>query len=484
MSHLGQPEETPLLAASVPAVTADSIWNQKRPAILWLCMSMMYFYAAFQRGCVGVITDSLMDAFQTDAGGLGTMNSFFFWAYAAVQIPLGMILDTKSLRPPFLICSALGAAGAFLFASADTYLMGALGRLVVGLGCGGMYLGAVAVVARHFPAKMALLIGFTYACGMIGGLIAQFPMVELTQVVGWRWGVRISALLPLASLPVIWFAGSECKEVPRVATSGGSDGATGQSQWRSVSLVAFNFYNWLISIFAFLEMAAMLSLANLWAVPFLEYGYDFSKETAALAPSAAMLGAALMAPLWGYVADRFKYRIRLMIFFAITGGIITSILAWAHLSLGTLVLCFFVIGCVSVVNIFAAAAKRFNELHVASGAVSVVNTFTTLSGAMFQMIIGRLLDHYWNGAVDDKGNPIYDYDAFQHAFRIFPIAFGGALVTAIIIEIIRWRAKSRPLGIGSTTDPFSPGPIRPVISLTPTDTSASTHAIVLKTAVV
>src|SRR3990172_7017943 len=90
-----------------------------------------YFLSYFFRSANAVIAPDLSRELGLVAGQLGLMTSLFFATFAAMQLPLGIWLDTWGPRwvTPGLMW--VGVAGSALFALAPSYGPLALGRALI-----------------------------------------------------------------------------------------------------------------------------------------------------------------------------------------------------------------------------------------------------------------------------------------------------------------------------------------------------------------
>ena len=61
---------------------------------IFLVLSIIYFLACLHRISPTVIARDLVRDFGADATALGFMSSAYFYLYAAVQPPVGMLSDT------------------------------------------------------------------------------------------------------------------------------------------------------------------------------------------------------------------------------------------------------------------------------------------------------------------------------------------------------------------------------------------------------
>jgi MFS family permease len=89
-----------------------------RAWLVWGLGAAFYAYGFFQRVAPAVMVDDLMRDFALGAVLLGSLSAAYFYAYAAVQIPVGILLDRFGPRPLLLGATLLAAAGSVLFALA------------------------------------------------------------------------------------------------------------------------------------------------------------------------------------------------------------------------------------------------------------------------------------------------------------------------------------------------------------------------------
>ena len=105
------------------------------PWIVWFLSGLFYMYESIVQVSPGVMVPDLMHVFSINSAALGGVIAFFFYSYAAMQIPVGVLVDNYNAR--FLLTGAVlsCAIGCILFGTATSIVMIALGRLLIGLGC-------------------------------------------------------------------------------------------------------------------------------------------------------------------------------------------------------------------------------------------------------------------------------------------------------------------------------------------------------------
>ena len=86
---------------------------------IWLCAALAFLAAYFHRTVTGVVADSLMRDFSiAQASELGMLSSIYFYTYAVLQVPSGMLADRYGPRLVISASIVIAAAGAALIAGA------------------------------------------------------------------------------------------------------------------------------------------------------------------------------------------------------------------------------------------------------------------------------------------------------------------------------------------------------------------------------
>src|SRR2546421_2699861 len=135
-----------------------------------------YFLSFFFRNVNAIISKDLAGEFALTPADLGFLTSMYLLAFAAFQLPLGVLLDRYGPRRVVaaLLCSA--ATGALVFALARDFAMLSIGRALIGLGVSAGLMGAIKAFTLWFPlSRLATLNGLFLAIGGLGGLPAPPP---------------------------------------------------------------------------------------------------------------------------------------------------------------------------------------------------------------------------------------------------------------------------------------------------------------------
>src|SRR5688572_31431652 len=93
-----------------------------------------YFLSFFFRNVNAVISRDLAAEFALSPADLGFLTSMYLLAFAAFQLPLGVLLDRYGPRRVVAALLCVAAAGALIFALARDVTMLSIGRALIGLG--------------------------------------------------------------------------------------------------------------------------------------------------------------------------------------------------------------------------------------------------------------------------------------------------------------------------------------------------------------
>ena len=150
----------------------------------------------FDRINLSVGAPQLQQEFGLTDGELGWLFSGFFWSYALLQIPSGMILDRFGVTAVYRVSSFLWS-----LASALTALAGGFGgilaaRVLLGVAEGPGFPASAKATGYWFPrGERAMATSIFDAAAKFANVIGV-PLVALAVVqFGWRWGFGITGML-------------------------------------------------------------------------------------------------------------------------------------------------------------------------------------------------------------------------------------------------------------------------------------------------
>ena len=160
---------------SAPSTASDRP-RHLLPMLAWSTGAMFFFYAWVLRVAPSVMVEELMREFAVGAGVLGHLSAAYFYGYAGMQIPVGLLLDRFGPRRLMTVAALACAGGCILFAVSDTLTAATVGRFLIGACAAFSLVGAMAIAGQWFPAHFAILSGLAMAAGMTGGMVGQAPL--------------------------------------------------------------------------------------------------------------------------------------------------------------------------------------------------------------------------------------------------------------------------------------------------------------------
>lgn len=399
---------------------------------VWGLVALFYAYGALQRVAPAVMVSDLMADFAVNAATLGSVSAFYFYAYAGLQLPVGLMLDRWGARRVMTAAALLTALGGVLFALAGSVGAANLGRFLVGAGSSFTWIGCLTVATAWFPPRrFALATGLSSFAGMIGAIGGQAPLAALVAVTGWRPAML---WIGLSALVLAGVMGLVVRDRPRGAPAAhGAPSLAGMLV--GLRAVATDGQLWVAALAGCMMSTPVLVFAGLWGVPYMRAAYGLSAPSAALYASLMMVGWAVGGPAFGWLSDRTGRRRGPMI--AGAAGLLATTLAVFYLPglpVGGAALLLFLNGVMagSMVLVFAVIRARWRAGQVGA-AFGLVNTVIMGSGAVFQPLVGFLLDLDWDGAMAG-GARVYSRAAYDLAFATLPAAALAGLLAMLLIR--------------------------------------------------
>lgn len=413
---------------------------KKRSALAWWtwCLAVLFlFYEFFVRVYPTVMVKELMGAFQATAGQLGMLSAFFFYAYAPMQIPVGLLMDRFGARKLLTFAALFCGVGSFFFGMAKGLPPAEFGRFLMGIGASFAFVGMIYVCSHWFPPKkLALLVGIGNSIGMLGAVGAEGPLSFAVESFGWRSTVNAFGFIGMALAIILFVFIRKEPEQKKVETKKASIDLL-----RNLKVVASNPRTWLNAVIALLFYMTTAAFASLWGIPFLIESYQISKDVAGFAVSMIFVGWIVGGPIIGFISDRFKRRKPFL--YASTLLCLACILPVIYIGNLPLSLIFFLL---FLVGFFQAAqllnfslSIELNPIEAKGTSIAITNFTVALGTSLMQPLLGVLLDLRWTGEVRE-GIPIYSLPDYHFAMISFPIT----LILAFILLFFLKEKKPEP----------------------------------------
>lgn len=263
-----------------------------------------YFLSYLFRVVNAVIAPDLIQDIGASSSELGMLTATYFLTFAAFQLPLGILLDRFGPRKVEAILLIIAAAGAFLFARAETIAGLICGRALIGFGVSACLMAAFKAYTMWFAReRWPLINGFQMAAGGLGALAATSPVQTILHYTDWRGLFTGLALLSLLVGMLILTL------VPKKKVQAAGSPQL-QEQLRSVREIFVSREFLRIAPLTTLSQATFMAIQGLWAGPWLSHVAGLSRDAGAdilfLVALAMVGGFILMGSLAAQLTSRLK----------------------------------------------------------------------------------------------------------------------------------------------------------------------------------
>lgn len=262
--------------------------RHKFPTLLrvFLPFGLGYFLSYIYRMVNAVLAPNLVADLGLEPSSLGLMTSAYFLAFAAFQLPLGVLLDRFGPRRVEAVLLLFAAGGALIFSRAESLAALVCGRALIGLGVSACLMAAFKAFTQWFPPeRLPLANAVQMVSGGLGGLFATAPVEAALHLTDWRGVFAVLSAVTAAAAAVVFFLVPRSHEEPSGETLG--------EQLRGVATIYTSSQFWRFAPWTIVAQAAFLSLPGLWAGPWLRDMAGFSR--AGVANTLMGLAAAMVA---------------------------------------------------------------------------------------------------------------------------------------------------------------------------------------------
>ena len=388
---------------------------------VFLTFLAAYVLSQFYRSFLAVIAPELANELALDPQALGNLQAFWILGFVATLFPLGWALDTLGPRRTVSAQMLAAVAGALLFATAHSALALNIAMLLIGAGCGSIYMGAIYMFGRIAPPqRFALLCSWLLGIGTAGNLLAASPLAWAAQTIGWRGAmVGMAAATAISALSVLMLI----RDPVRI-TSHGSRGLLGgigdilgiRALWPLLPITAVSY-------------AVVLAERGLWAGPY--FSSVFGLEPVARGHALLVMAAAMSAGAMAYgPLDRLLGTRKWVVF----GGVAITALCFAALALPGLSLSAAIVimgllgGFGMTYGVLMAHGRSFVPDHLLGRGITLLNVLFIGGAGVLQPLSGALMKHMAEA-------PPAQAHATLH------LIFAGLLVASLIVYAF---AKDNP----------------------------------------
>lgn len=293
--------------------------------------STFYLYEYFLRVMPTVIIPELTQEFKFSSGGMGNFLASFFYAYAFMQVPAGLICDQLGPKRCLVGSISICALATLVFYATHQPSIAFTCRLMIGAASAFAFVAPLKLASTWFPEdRQALITGLVQLMGCLGAVFAGPPIARLSMWIGWRTCLFYTGLtgLFLAMSYALLLSDKPSNKQPSKHTQ--SSGILAHlaclvSQFRC----AINFKNlsqvcqetaqrflavvllkksWLIGAVAFSVWAPIAIFAESWGIPYIAALQNIDTEQASQIVMWTWVGQAIASPCAGWISNYIRRR--------------------------------------------------------------------------------------------------------------------------------------------------------------------------------
>ncbi len=421
---------------------AQSTSAPARPsAYRWLVFGLLataYFMVYFHRTSPAVVALDMMADLKAGGALMGLLGSAYFYPYALMQIPAGLLSDSWGPRKTVTIFFVLAGVASIFFGQVTTASQAVAARALVGLGVSMLFVPTMKILTGWFrPSEFARMMGILMAIGGLGALFSSAPLAYLSTIMGWRGSFTVIGAATLVLAAAIWvFVRNrpEDKGLPPVVEAPAQDETKPAiGVWEGLKMVVSEWRFWPLAIWFFLGVSIFFAFGGLWGGPYLMQIHGLTKPQAGNVLTMLFVGLMVGGPILSWLSDGvFHSRKKLIIFSAGVVLVLAVLLAFFpdSLPVGFLYVWCFLLGLFgsSIVIIGFTATKELFPMEIAGTSTGLVNLFPFLGGAVLQVVVGLVLES--RGQV----NGAFTVEAYQLGFMVFLGAAAIAFAASFFIK--------------------------------------------------
>ncbi len=376
--------------------------------------------------------ESLMATFSVGAGTIGAISAIYFYIYAPMQLPVGLLMDRFGPRKLLSLAAAVCGIGGIIFGAALNLEILAAARLLMGFGSAFAFVGLLYITSHWFPRKqLALLIGIANSTAMIGAVAGEGPVSILEHQIGWRYTMFVIGAMGIL---LSFFIFIVVRQAPKESINSHKKINFAEA-WKNLKKILIHPSSWLNALIAISLYTTTSAFAALWGVPFLIHNHGMSQTLAGFASSSIYIGWIVGGPLVGHLSDRFKTRRPFLKLCSLLGGLtLLPVILFMDFPPYLIFILLPLVGVFSSAELlnFSYAIDLHPEKATGS-AVAFTNFVIMMGAAIFQPLVGWLLDFFWDGKymgiIKD-----YSHNDYKLSMICFPLCFFIAFILSFFLK--------------------------------------------------
>lgn len=410
------------------------------PWLIYGMGALFYCYEFLLRIAPNAMSEQLMQFYGIGPASLSHLVAFYYYAYAPMQIPVGVLMDR--FRPRRLLAGAclLSALSIYLFTATDSLVLAQTGRFLIGLLAAFGFVGILKLATIWLPPeRFGMIAGLATSLGMIGAMIGNLLMTRMVDTMGWQntlnyWAI-VGILLSIAIYIIVRDYQSHSHKDKQTITAIPTPILNFKILITGLVSIMKAKQTWLTGLVGCLMYMPLPVFSELWGMPFLEYAHHLTREQAAFGISMTFLGWAIGGPLFGWLSDFVRLRRAPMsVGCLLAVALVSSIIyipdippAWIYT-----ILFLFGVFCSAQVLVFAVT-RETHPTQFSGSAIAFTNMLVMIGGIFLQPTVGILLDIQINQEIVSTLK-MFTINHYQNALLIVPVALAIGFVLTLLLQ--------------------------------------------------
>ena len=364
------------------------ILPKQKAITIFLVFALGYYISNLLRAITATISPNLISEFNLSAGDLGLLGGGYFLGFAAVQIPLGYLLDNKGPKKIVSYFLLIAVLGMISFSLSENFITLLLSRILIGIGVGACLMGPLTAYRIWYQDETQQRANsWMLMVGAIGMLSSSLPVQFFLPIIGWRMIFIILALLTIFCIILIIFFIPNWNKANTQSNS--KDNGSLKEIWNN------NFFKSLVPM-GFFNYGGLFAIQTLWAGPWMVKVSGYTPEQSANGLFIIYFSLLISFLCWGYLVPKISKNvsdaIRLLKFGAPLNLIVLAFIIYLGPKAGAYHWAFFAVSSVFLSLTQPAVGMAFS-LSNAGKALTSFNLLLFVGAFALQWVIGILIDY-------------------------------------------------------------------------------------------
>jgi len=363
------------------------ILPKQKAVTIFLVFALGYYISNLLRAITATISPNLISEFDLSAGDLGLLGGGYFLGFAAVQIPLGYLLDNKGPKKIVSYFLLIAVLGMISFSLSENFITLLISRILIGIGVGACLMGPLTAYRIWYQDETQQRANsWMLMVGAIGMLSSSLPVQFFLLIIGWRMIFITLALLTIFCIILIIFFIPNWNKANIQSNS--NDNGSLKEIWSDKffkSLVPMGFFNY----------GGLFAIQTLWVGPWMIKVSGYTPEQSANGLFIIYFSLLISFLSWGYLVPKISKNvsdaIKLLKFGAPLNLIVLAFIIYLGPKAGAYHWAFFAVSSVFLSLTQPAVGMAFS-LSNAGKALTSFNLLLFIGAFALQWIIGVIID--------------------------------------------------------------------------------------------